>query len=158
MKLDEVLSTPYKFTILNTDGRDLQATFKLDSDEFITVDFEWWGGPEMFIVSFRRNGETKLTGEGDALRIFATVIKIIKTVVDDEEPPFIGFSSTKEEQSRVSLYYRLARKFAAESDYRLVKNLEDISHRVAPLWIKNMAASIKNSDFIVLAREELVKT
>lgn len=155
MKLDEVLSTPYKFKFTK-DGKDFDVEFKTDEQEHVAVNFEWWGGPETYIVSFHREGKYEITGGGDALRIFATVIKILKTVVEQEKPKFLAFSSTKKEQSRISLYQRLIRKFLPGSGYVQVKKPEDLKHDVAPGWIKNMAASIKDSEFMVLARKELV--
>ena len=70
-------------------------------------------------------GSTRTTGEGDEIRIFSTVIAMIREFVDAEDPGVIEFSAFKGPTDSVSttlnkrgrLYATLCKKFAAEHGY-----------------------------------------
>ena len=65
-------------------------------------------------AAFSVNGEYEMTGEGDAFRILATVVKIITEFMDNHpEIKSIIFSSTNAEPSKLRVYARLVKKYAA---------------------------------------------
>ena len=71
-----------------------------------------------------------MTGEGDAMRIFATVINIIRDFTKSEKPQEMSFSAVKPEwfeiemgdkpnvkSSREKLYKRMVKRFAPSMGY-----------------------------------------
>ena len=119
----EVLNNPYP-AVLKKDGKqEYRASVKLDDggelrisiegdehiDDYDHIDWE---------LSFTRNGEQKVTGEGDALRIMATVFKVIRDFVKIENPKYMNASAAKDKnsksknvlQGRERLYKRLLQK------------------------------------------------
>ena len=97
------------------DGDDLTIMFNNDENE---------EGEEAWSVEFYRNDSQEITGEGDAQRIFATVLVAIKTFIKKYKPNRLIFSASKEvgpgqkSQSRANLYDRLVQRYARASGYR----------------------------------------
>ena len=85
-------------------------------------------------LSFVRDSKTVKTGQGDSLRIFATVLKLTQDFVKKENPKYIEFSSSKLRdpgQSRDKLYDRLVKKYAG-SKYNIdsTKSGDDTTWRL----------------------------
>ena len=84
----------------------------------------------MYSIEFWRSNSQEVTGQGDAQRIFATVLNAIQTfLTTKEQPRFISFTGEKGEEtqdkdSRVNLYSRMVKRYAASWGYR-VKNVHD---------------------------------
>ena len=80
------------------------------------------GGGE-WQVEFYRNNSQEVTGEGDAQRIFATVLGAIEKFIKKHDPLQITFSASKEvepgqnSESRAKLYNRLVDRYAAAWGY-----------------------------------------
>jgi hypothetical protein len=97
------------------DGDDLTIMFNLDANE---------EGEEAWSVEFYRNNSQEVTGEGDAQRIFATVLSAIQTFIKKYKPNRIVFSASKEvepgqkTQSRANLYDRLVQRYARAMGYK----------------------------------------
>jgi hypothetical protein len=83
---------------------------------------------------------TELTGEGDQMRIFATVIAAIKEFIKKENPKYMDFSAAKDDpklaakdktvlQSREKLYARFVKRYFAK-DYKI----EQITSRAGTVW------------------------
>ena len=53
-----------------------------------------------------------LTGEGDAFRIFATVVDWVKWAMEKHKWQGVAFAAIKDDNSRISLYQRMSRRFA----------------------------------------------
>jgi hypothetical protein len=81
-------------------------------------------GEEAWSVEFYRNDSQEITGEGDAQRIFATVLSAIQTFIKKYKPNRIIFSASKEVepgqkiQSRANLYDRLVQRYAKALGYK----------------------------------------
>lgn len=116
MKLTELLTTPYRFVrtekskydeydFVVADGSSISARFEYHS-------FGFEGRPEdrIWVFDFVRDGDFDLTGTGDSVRIFSTIIEIIKHFVKVRTPAAFVFGASKGEDSRVSLYSRLAKR------------------------------------------------
>jgi hypothetical protein len=76
--------------------------------------------PYEVAVSFWRNNSQEVTGEGDAQRIFATVLAAIQQFLKQEQPANISFSAVKEDDptgSRSKLYNKLVQRYAANWGY-----------------------------------------
>jgi pyrimidine deaminase RibD-like protein/GNAT superfamily N-acetyltransferase len=92
------------------DGTNLSIMF---NDEY---DHE---GNEITQVEFHRNNSQEVTGEGDAQRIFATVINAIQEFIKKNHPKRITFAADKEPgASRANLYKRLVDRFARPMGYQ----------------------------------------
>lgn len=143
MLLTELLDAPYKFELTHGDTKgDFIAYFKDDSDVMTIVNFEYWGGPELTIVDFKRKGSFEMTNDTskakhEGVRIIGTVIAAIKKYVADQKPKFLAFSIKNSEESRGSLYDRLASKIAPAISYSKVTDASTIDHPVLPGWWKN---------------------
>ena len=72
------------------DGSNLSIMFSIDYGAY---------GDEEWAVEFWRNNSQDVTGEGDAYRIFATVMEAIKDFIATVDPERIRFSATKEDDS-----------------------------------------------------------
>jgi len=111
--------TVYRF--IPDDKTEVDVIFKEDE---ISDDESVWR------VSFERNMRQDMTGEGDAMRIFATVIDIIKDFSKKEKPQEMSFSAVKPDwfeielgdkpnvtSSREKLYKRMVKRFAPRMGY-----------------------------------------
>lgn len=102
------------------DGSNLSIHFNLESAGPYGTDEEWQ-------VEFWRNQSLAVTGEGDAQRIFATVLAAIEDFIGMEHPERIAFSASKEVepgqnvQSRAKLYDRLIQRYAAGWGYTVAR-------------------------------------
>lgn len=96
------------------DGTNLSVMFSLDYGDY---------GDEEWQVEFWRNNSQDVTGEGDAQRIFATVLSAIQEFIKTEHPERIRFSASKETDagnrnaSRSSLYTSLVKRYARSWGY-----------------------------------------
>ena len=96
------------------DGTNLSIMFSMDYGAY---------GDEEWQVEFWRNNSQDVTGEGDAQRIFATVLTAIQQFIKQYSPERIRFSATKENdngqtnQSRSSLYTKLVKRYANSWGY-----------------------------------------
>jgi len=85
-------------------------------------------------LSFVRDSKTVRTGQGDAMRIFATVLKLTQDFIKKENPKYIEFSSSKLRdpgESRDKLYDRMVKKYAG-SKYNIdsTKSGDDTTWRL----------------------------
>ena len=130
-ELTEAFDKPYKFTkrelfkgyivyrFFTDDKSDVDVLFK--ENEISDDETVWY-------VTFERKGEMSVTGEGDAMRIFATVIDIIKDFTKKEKPQELAFSADKpawlvdagkgQKGSREKLYKKLVQRYAGRMGYK----------------------------------------
>lgn len=126
LQLDFVLESmdnPYNARLKKTGKTEYRSDFTTDEGDKVSVHFE---GDEHiddydetdWEISFVRNGSQALTGEGDAMRIFATVIKLIREFIKKEKPVYFNLSAAKDDkantsklQSREKLYGRLIKRY-----------------------------------------------
>lgn len=93
------------------DGTPLEINFNDDYDH---------EGNELTQVEFSRSRSQGVTGEGDAQRVFATVLAAIHQFIQDERPKRITFAADKDQgESRASLYTRLVQRFAQPLGYQV---------------------------------------
>jgi hypothetical protein len=96
----------YRSIVKLDDGGELNIDIEADDhiDDYDELDWE---------INFQRNGQQSMTGEGDALRIMATVFNIINQFVKKEKPKYMSAAAGKEKgnkkklQGREKLYKRL---------------------------------------------------
>ena len=67
------------------------------------------------------NGTEEITGTGDAVEIFSTVINILRKEINKRKPNLIGFGA--HEKSRQKLYDRIIKRMSKEfPEYSLIEN------------------------------------
>lgn len=118
-ELQETLNNPYPATLKKDGKQGYRSTVNLDDGGTLNIDIQ---GDEHiddydhidWEISFQRNGEQSVTGEGDALRIMATVMNVIAQFVKTETPKYMNLSAAKDKknpkkglQGRERLYKRL---------------------------------------------------
>jgi hypothetical protein len=141
--LTEAFDKPYKYSLKKKQSNFWIGKFDLPDGGDITVYFEGmeWSDVEMsWGVKFqrtnpkRKNASMDITGEGDAMRVFATVIEIIKEFLKKEKPQELNFAAHKPEWmtdlphdhpdkkgqkgSREKLYKKLVQRYAGRMGYK----------------------------------------
>ena len=135
--LDEAFDKPYRFTKKKLYDGYVIYEFKTDDDSNVDVVFmenEISDDESSWVVDFSRKGSMAVTGEGDAMRIFATVIEVLKDFAKKEKPQELVFSAekpawqislpkdhpkkSKEMGSREKLYKRMVKRYAGKMGYK----------------------------------------
>lgn len=126
--IEEAFDQPYKLKWEKGDHGDVDAYAKLDDGNYLSIMFNkgYSQGTkeEAWSVEFFRNNSQEVTGEGDAQRVFATVLSAIQTFIKKYKPNRIIFSASKEvddgqnAESRAGLYDRLVQRYAKAWGFR----------------------------------------
>ena len=125
--VNEAFDQPYPFTWEKGDHGDLDALAKLPDGTPLSIMFNQQlsdEGEESTQVEFYRNNSQEVTGEGDAQRVFATVLTAIQQYIKKRKPLSLTFSASKDvepgqnSQSRANLYDRLVQRYARSWGYR----------------------------------------
>jgi hypothetical protein len=133
-ELAEAFNQPYKTKSEKSEYGDVDMLAKLPDGSNLSIMFsrenaenDTWG------VEFYRNNSQEVTGEGDAQRIFATVLTAIQKFIKKHKPQKLFFSASKETdptiyygpddvvpnpESRAKLYDRLVQRYAKAWGYR----------------------------------------
>ena len=133
--INEAFDQPYPLKWKTTKlgdpkGKDkrITATTKLPDGEKLEVQFDLsYNGKSSYCkVIFFRGGTIRITGEGDAQRIFATVVSAINEFLSKfMQPDEIVFSANKDvdpgdnPMSRTKLYNRMVQRFAGSYGYNV---------------------------------------
>ncbi len=132
-ELTEAFNRPYRYKKVPLFKGHMVYRFVPDDKTEVDVIFkedEISDDESVWRVSFERNMRQDMTGEGDAMRIFATVIDIIKDFTKKEKPQELSFSAVKPDwfeiqlgdkpnvkSSREKLYKRMVKRFAPSMGY-----------------------------------------
>lgn len=134
--LSEAFDQPYPIKWEKGDHGDLDALAKLPDGSPLSIMFNQEqdvDGDEITQVQFYRNNSQEVTGEGDAQRIFATVLTAIQQYIKKRKPIRLTFAASKEvdptvyyepdqpqpnPESRAKLYDRLVQRYAKAWGYR----------------------------------------
>lgn len=126
VELTEAFDKPYKVRLKKIDPLEYNAKVRLDDGSMLEImitgnefDYISWN------VVFERNGTLEVTGEGDAMRIFATVLEAVGQFIKKVKPEELRFSAAKTgvtdadtKGSREKLYARLVKRFASKWGYQ----------------------------------------
>lgn len=110
----EAFTDPYPFREKYNDPDLASYTFVTKQDIDYTVTFSSKGGVTEVVfnaVQVTPHGTTStvdITNTGDANRVFATVIEIVKAFLAKRKPSYIRFGAKSTEPSRVKLYRVIA--------------------------------------------------
>lgn len=130
MRLFELFDQQYAYT-WNTQDQDIwRGYFTTKTDDRVRVNIEEREefGEEDWHIVFSREQEHDVTGGGDAIKIFSTVIAMTEDFIQAMKPPTIKFNADKSEggMSRSRLYNRLIKRFAGKNGYTYdITDLDD---------------------------------
>ena len=130
----ESFDRPYPVEFEHSEYGDVDALTRLPDGTYLSIMFNQESGhdgrrPSHWSVEFYRNNSQEVTGEGDAQKIFATVLTAIQQFIKKENPGSISFSASKEvdmdadnvekfnPESRAKLYNRLVQRYASSMGY-----------------------------------------
>jgi hypothetical protein len=126
--VSEAFDQPYRLRWEHGDYGDVDAYAKLDDGNYLSImfnkGFSQGTKEEAWSVEFFRNNSQEVTGEGDAQRVFATVLSAIQKFIKKYKPNRIIFSASKEveqgqnAQSRARLYDSLVQRYARAWGFR----------------------------------------
>lgn len=121
--VSEAFDQPYNIRWSRGDHGDYDAYAELDDGTGLEIAFldqqhnSW-------MVDFFRDNSTEITGEGDAYRVFATVLTAIREFIVKQQPDKLNFSAEKQDDprgSRASLYDRMIQRYITGTGYNLTK-------------------------------------
>ena len=140
--ITEVFDKPYKWRggsvakgSITPDNKNAIEEYTFKTSDGGTIEFtanHFWGlrnytGHTIAIEFIKRDAQYghptyDMTGEGDAIRIMATVLDIIKSIIKKHEPMMITFSADKIEGSkktgRAGAYGAIVKRFAGKLGYK----------------------------------------
>jgi len=121
--ITEAFDQPYTIQWSKQNG-DWHATADLDDGSELIVLF-MAQGDNSWMVEFERDENMEITGEGDAPRVFATVLTAMQQFIAKKKPARLNFSAEKEDDptgSRARLYDRMLRRYVTGSGYDLARS------------------------------------
>jgi hypothetical protein len=127
VNLEEAFDQPYRLKWEQGDYGDVDAYAKLDDGNYLSIMFNKGYNQdkeEAWNVEFFRNNSQEVTGEGDAQRVFATVLSAIQKFIKKYKPNKVIFSASKEvepgqnAQSRARLYDSLVQRYSKAWGFR----------------------------------------
>ena len=135
--IDEGFDQPYPITWEKGDHGDIDALARLPDGTNLSIMFNKQDNikpdDKTWMVEFYRNNSQEVTGEGDAQKVFATVLSAIQQFIVKYKPLKIYFSASKlldpsinygpddvvpNPESRAKLYDRLVQRYAKAWGYR----------------------------------------
>jgi GNAT superfamily N-acetyltransferase len=152
MKITEIITVafdkPYAFNWSRGDHGDYDVLVKLPDGSPLNIAFNR-EGDDGWHVAFDRGHSQEITGEGDAQRIFATVLTSIQQFILKEEPDRLYFSASKDVEpgqnptSRARLYERMVRRYANSLGYDVVVD----DRRGHTMFVLDKDQSIREESF-----------
>ena len=116
----EAFDQPYPVKWEKGEFGDYDALATLSDGTYLSIMFNREEDGE-YQIEFHRNHSQDVTGEGDAQRVFATVLGAIQQFIKKQHPELVRFSATKDDdgdnQSRSKLYDRLVQRYANSWGY-----------------------------------------
>lgn len=118
---------PYKWQTKSSEKGQYIAHFKSTDGGLIIFDAGIYDEKsDTWMVEFKKGNTYKATGEGDAFKIFSTVIRLIEEFVEIQKPKVVLIESDKiksdgrqVEGSRSKLYQVMIKKLASKINYSL---------------------------------------
>lgn len=124
-EISEAFDKPYAFNWQRGDHGDYDIFIKLPDGSPLNIAFNL-EGDDGWHVAFDRGHSQEITGEGDAQRIFATVLYAIQQFIGKVHPEKLYFSASKDvepgqnPESRARLYERMVHRYAESLGYDVV--------------------------------------
>lgn len=115
-KITEVFDSPHPYSISYSDDEAVEILCPdLDLAVYLTRGLGESLEEDTVFIEFAVNGKYELTGTGNAIAIFSTVIDILKTNLTKfiKDSKIVEFGADLSEPSRVRLYRRIAPKISS---------------------------------------------
>lgn len=113
--------------------------------------------PGIWSVAFKSGNTFKLTGRGDEYRILATIVAITKEWASLAKPLLLTFSSSKEDNSRMSAYAAIVKRFIKDTSYKnITSNIRVLKNENLRHWVERAVTRYKSMDIFVLARTDQI--
>ena len=138
--VDEAFDTPLPITWEKGEHGDVDALAKLPDGTNLSIMFNKQDNikpdDKTWMVEFYRNNSQEVTGEGDAQKVFSTVLTAIQQFIKKYKPLKIYFSASKEmdptisygpddivpnPESRAKLYDRMVLRYAKSWGYKFFR-------------------------------------
>lgn len=110
MLIFELFDKPVEITYEQNQPTNVIAAFRVGDIDYM---FQAYGSPgdeRVFDIAFEGGGEYGITGTGNAPVVFATVITILRKVLQECVVDVLRFEVDNDEPSRLKLYKRLVSK------------------------------------------------
>ena len=159
----EGFDQPYPITWEKGYHGDVDALARLPDGTYLSIMFNKQDNvkpdDKIWMVEFHRNNSQEVTGEGDAQKVFATVLSAIQQFIVKYKPQKLSFSASKEididadhvekfnPESRAKLYDRLVQRYARAWGYRAFRADTGRIVRYELSRIKPVAESTDNMNF-----------
>jgi len=119
-QINELFDKPARWRLVKDTDKIIKYRSSIDDKDLVV--FFHRRGSNKWEVSFAVDHEFSVTGEGDEIKVFSTVLDIISDVIQTKEPEELNFTAEKSldsSSSRIRLYNRLIKRFAVSHGYRL---------------------------------------
>ena len=151
-QFSEAFDAPYKIDMVSFNDRDYKGKAKLkDGSQLVVYADRERGGDEKYSwdITFKRSGKVSVTGEGDQMKVFATVIDAVQQFIKKQDPEEFSFTADKasygaeiadpkEMQSREKLYGRLVKKYFSKG-YKVYQD----TNKLGTAWIIKKQKAVK---------------
>lgn len=117
---DNPYPTPSRWS---NNGDGVKKTIQLPSGNYLEIEIT--AEYNKALVNFYVGGSQKITGHGDAIRIFSTVGNAINDYVRKKRPEILCFTGHIFDPSRIRLYDRLAKRWLTMPSFKGYFNLTD---------------------------------
>jgi hypothetical protein len=122
--LTEIGDKPYQLpNRWKNNGDGVKKSIELPSGNFLEIEIS--AEHKMALVNFYVGGSQKITGNGDAIKIFSTVGDAINDYARKNRPYVICFTGHIFDDSRIRLYDRLANRWLTMPGLKGYVNLTD---------------------------------
>lgn len=118
-EVNEAFDRPSPFKIEKTDRHTFTASSKIGPDSIgflVTKIVE-----DIWEVSFYANGTTDFTNSGNPMKVFSTVISMLKKFVDIYDPKTIIFTGDRS-KGRARLYDKMTKRFSTQYGFSVTKS------------------------------------
>lgn len=120
-KIEEAFDRPEPFKIEKRENNRFAASSRIGSDRIIFTALRFEENQD-WDVAFYANGTADLTGSGNPIKVFSTVMAMMKKFLEEYEPTEVTFSGEKDSgRGRSSLYDRMTKRFASQYGYNVTK-------------------------------------
>lgn len=117
--LTELANAPYRYIVKSKIGRSRSNLFQTEDKRVFMVNLaaetrEDREGVNLTFADANSRHDLSISGGGDAFRIFSTITTILADYVKEQKPEYIIFSADVDEESRVTLYDKFAKRLPSK--------------------------------------------
>lgn len=137
--LNELFDTPYHWK--KESGRFVYSFVTDDGGKFDVEFFKIYEDDTEYNLHFSKNGNYKATGEGDAPKVFATILDIIKDFTKKADFEELSFEASKgqnnkDSKGRVRLYNTMIKRFAKK--FGFTSRVDDSDPRTTEFTLRKI--------------------